>query len=385
MKTLKDIDVKNKKVLLRVDFNVPIEQGKVANDFRIKSVLPTIEYLLNNQAKIIILTHLGRPQGKVVKDLRVDLVAKRLGEIIKRPIKKIDNSIGLEAEEEIKKMQPGEIIFLENVQFNQGEIDNLDEYSQALAELADVFVQEAFGQVHRDYASISGVPKYLPSCAGLLMEKEIKVLTEVMEDPKRPLIVIIGGAKISDKIKMIRKFIKSADHILLGGALANTVLWAEGIAIGKSKIEKEELKEASDIDHAHHKLHLPVDAIASSDPGGQMPVRITPIGKVSEDEMILDIGPDTEKLYSQIINQAQMILWNGPMGIFEVKVFSGGSEKVAEAVAKSKAFKVVGGGDTISCLEELNLLDKMDHVSTGGGAMLEFLSGNKLPGIEALK
>ncbi|OGZ32857.1 MAG: phosphoglycerate kinase [Candidatus Portnoybacteria bacterium RIFCSPLOWO2_12_FULL_39_9] len=388
MKTLRDFNFYNKRVLVRADFNVSFgDDGRVDDkeDWRLKATLPTINYLLNQKAKIILLSHLGRPDGRAVEELRMDPIGQRISQLIGQPVKKLDNCIGPEVEQAIKKMEAGQVVLLENVQFHSGEKENSPAYIESLANLADFFVMDAFGQAHRDYASISGLPKRLPGCAGLLLEKEVKVLSEILEKPKCPLVVIIGGVKISTKIKMIEHFLEKADSLILGGALANIVIRAKGLAIGRSIIEEEMVEEAQKMELTNIKLHLPVDVIVSVDSGGEASSRIAPVGNISDQEMILDIGPDTIELFKRIISGAEMIVWNGPMGLFETEKFAAGTKAIAEAIAQGQAFSLVGGGDTINCLNQLGLLDKIDHISTGGGAMLKFLSGEKLPGIEALK
>ncbi|MBU4082423.1 phosphoglycerate kinase [Patescibacteria group bacterium] len=385
MKTVRDFNFKNKKVLLRADFNEPLKDGELTSDFRIKAVLPTIKYLVKEGAKVILLTHLGRPKGNMVKQLRVDPVGKRISRLLNKPVKKLDDCIGEKVEKEIKEMAAGDLILLENVQFHDGEIENSPDFVGSLANLADIFVMDAFGQSHRDYASISGLSKKMPSCAGLLLEKEVKVLSDVLNNADHPLVVIIGGVKISTKIKVIEKFLEKADDILLGGALANTVISAKGFAIGRSISEESMVKEVKKLQLTNTKLHIPVDVVVSSDPSGNADKRIAPVGNIGDNEMILDIGTDTSYLFNKIISQAKTIIWNGPMGLFEVNKFAAGSREVAQSVVRSKGFVVVGGGETNTLLEQLGLIGEMDHISTGGGAMLEFLTGAKLPGLEALK
>lgn len=386
MKFLKDFDFKDKRVLVRADFNVPLTKDrKIADDFRIKSVLPTIKYLQDHNAKIILLSHFGRPNGKIMEELRVNLIGERISELLGQPVKKMNDCIGSEVEEAIKEMKVSEVVLLENVQFYPGEKSKDPDFIKSLANLVDFFVLEAFGQTHRDYASISGLPEYLPSCAGLLLEKEINALDGVLKKAKRPLVVIIGGAKMSTKIKFIKKFLNEADDLLLGGALANTVIAAKGFAIGKSVNEESMIDDIQKMDLTDVKLHLPVDAVASASSSEEGDFRIAPIGKTREDEMILDIGPDTVSLFKNIISKAETIIWNGPMGVIELEKSINGSKQVAQLVADSKAYSIIGGGDSIFLLKKINLLDKIDHVSTGGGAMLKFLTGESLPGIEALK
>jgi len=388
MKFLRDFNFKDKRVLVRVDFNVPLgNDGRVdeKEDWRLEAALPTIRYLLDQRAKIILLAHLGRPGGKIVESLRLNPVAQRLEELLGQPVVKLDDCLGQEVEERLKNIQAGEIFLLENLRFQAGEKNNQSDFAHQLAKLGEVYVNDAFGVVHRAHASIVGLPQYLPHGAGLLLEKEIKALSKLLDEPVRPLLVIIGGVKISTKIKVIKNFLKKADNLILGGALANTVISAKGFAIGKSVVEEEMIDEVKKLELTNIKLHIPVDIITSIDAQGQAPSRIVPVGRTKEREMILDIGPDTIRLFNQIISQAKMIVWNGPMGVFEVDRFSSGSQAVAQAVAQSSAFSVVGGGDSIALLEQLNLTDKIDHISTGGGAMLKFLAGEKLPGIKALE
>jgi len=388
MKHLRDFNFENKQVLVRVDFNVPVgDDGRVdeKEDWRLEATLPTINYLLKKKAKIILLAHLGRPGGKVIESLRLGPIARRLEELLGRSVVKLDDCLGQQVEERIKNIQAGEIFLLENLRFHEGEKNNQTGFAQQLAKLGEIYVNDAFGVVHRAHASIVGLPQYLPSCAGLLLENEVETLSKVLTRPKHPLVVIIGGVKISTKIKVIKNFLEKTDELILGGALANTVIRAKGFAIGKSIVEEEMIDEVKKLELTDTKLHIPVDVIASTDARGRAPSRIAPVGHTKEKEMILDIGPDTCQLFKQVISQAKMIIWNGPMGLFEVDKFASGTKEVARAVAQTKGFSVVGGGDTINLLEELNLIGKIDHPSTGGGALLRFLAGEKLPGLEVLE
>jgi phosphoglycerate kinase len=388
MKTLKDIDFKNKKVLVRCDFNVPLDKnGAIEDDSRIKAALPTIEYLIKKEAKIILMSHLGRPEGKVIEELRLNPVAERLSELLKQSVKKLDDCVGEKAQEEVERIEPGEIILLENVQFNPGEKKNDSDFAKTLASYADIFIMEAFGQAHRNYASIAGISKYLPAAAGFLLEKEIEILSRVRDNPSRPLVVIIGGLKIETKIGVISEFLKRADHLLLGGQVANTILIGKGLSLGRSLIEDEELAgKVKKIDITIPKIHLPVDGLIAPEEGERNPVRMGAVGTIKAGEKIYDIGPETISVFSEVIKTAKMILWAGPLGLFEDERFGNGTRQIALVVTGNKdAFKIVGGGDTIASIDKLGLLDKFNHVSTGGGAMLEFLAGEKLPGIEALK
>ena len=388
MKTLKDFNFKNKRVLVRCDFNVQLnEKGRIAEDFRIKQTIPTIEYLIKKGAKTILMSHLGKPEGKIVNELRLNPIAKRLSELLNRPVKKLDDCVGKEVKKEVERIQTGEIILLENIQFNAGENKNDSNFAKILASYADIFIMEAFGQSHRNYASIAGIPKYLPAAAGFLLEKEIKILSKVMQNPWRPLVVIIGGVKINTKIGVISQFLKKADHLLLGGEVANAILIGKGFSLGRSLLDDEEIaRKVKKIDITNLKIHLPVDGIISLRERQKDYSREGAIGTIKKEEKIFDIGPETIKIFSEIIKEAKMILWSGPLGLSEEKKFEKGTKETAESIVKNKsAFKIIGGGDTIAAVDKFGLLQEFDHVSTGGGAMLEFLAGNKLPGLVALR
>jgi len=384
MKFLRDFSFENKRTLVRADFNVSLKDGQIVSDFRIRAVLPTIKHLIQKKAKIILLSHFGRPKDSE-EQYSLKVVSQRLSKLLGQEVGFLNDCIGLEIEEKVKDLKPGQVVLLENLRYHDQEQENDSEFAKKLARLGEIYVNDAFGVVHRAHASIVGLPKYLPSCAGMLLEKEIKNLSRVLDEPEHPLAVIIGGIKISTKIGVIKEFLESADHLILAGALANTVISAKGIAIGKSIVEEKMVEEVKRLNLTNTKLHIPVDVIASSDPSGKSSSRIAPTGNIEKEEMILDSGPDTNHMFESIISQSKMIVWNGPMGLFEVEEFASGSRAIAEAVAQSKGFSLIGGGDTITLLEQLNLLDKIDHVSTGGGAMLKFLARDKLPGIEALK
>ena len=385
MKLLKDIDVKNKRVLLRVDYNVSLDKQKnVLDDFRIRSTLPTINYLKQQNARVILMAHFGRPKGKITPEFSLEPVRKRLEILLNEPVKLAPDCVGESVDQLIAGMSGGDILLLENLRFHGGEEDNDEIFAKQLALLGEVFVNDAFGVCHRAHASVRAIVKFLPSCAGFLLEKEINNLTKIRDNPKQPFCVIIGGSKISTKIKLIQSFLGKAQDIILGGALANTVLHAQGVAIGKSFIEEEMVEEIKNLRLTDTKIHLPLDAVLCTNKEAIGLCRFGPIGKTGEDEMILDIGPDSESLFANIINQAAMVLWNGPMGLFEKEAFGHGTKAIAQAIYKSSAFSVTGGGETVSYLESLNLIDKFSFVSTGGGAMMEFLSGEELPGVKAL-
>lgn len=384
MKTLRDLNLKNKRALLRADFNIPINDGVIDEneDWRIRAVIPTINYIKNQNAEaIIIIAHLGRPGGKYDENYSLAPVAEYLEKISDYPIKFIKDFE--KQKDEVKKARG--VMMLENIRFWPGEELNDQKFAKNLADLGNVYINDAFADSHRAHASIAAIPKYLDSAAGLLLEKEVMILNEAMKNPKRPLAVIIGGVKISTKIKLIKKFLNIADHLILGGALVNTVLQAQGTAIGRSITESAMVGEVKGLELTNTKLHIPVDVVVSREPSGKSPSRVTGVGNVTEEDMILDIGPDTNVVYEQIIKTAKMIIWNGPMGLAEVEAFSGGTKATAKAVSESGAYSIIGGGDTVAMVRKLGLADKIGHLSTGGGAMLEFLAGDKLPGIEALK
>jgi len=379
--------LEDKKVLVRNDFNITIDKdGKVLDDFRIRASLPTIKCLLANRAKIILMSHFGRPEGKVVEEMRLGPVQKRLGEFLGMEIKLATDCIGPEVENLVNKLNSGEILLLENLRFHPEEEANDDEFAKKLAALAEIYINDAFGASHRAHASIVSITKHLPSYAGFLLQKEFEVLSKVLSNPERPLAVVIGGAKISTKMKLIEEYLKQADHIILGGALANTVLHAQGIAVGKSLIEEEAIPELKKLQLTDTKLHIPLDVVTSADKTGQAEIKINPVGRTGEGELILDIGPETEKVFNSIIRASKMVIWNGPMGLFEVEKFSHGTYAMAQSISNCPScFSIIGGGETTCFVEKFGLIDKFSHVSTGGGAMLEFLAGDKLPGIEALK
>lgn len=385
-KTLEDFDFKGKKVLLRCDLNVPLsDKGEILNDFRIKQSLPTIEYLANKGAKVIIVSHLGDPDGKFVENLKLDNVAKRLANLLSFPVSRANDCIGEDVRTRVSGMKNGEILVLENIRFHKEEEENDGNFAKELSRLGEIYVNDAFGVCHRSHASVVGIPKYLPSIQGLLLAKEIKILSNVMNDPWHPLVVIFGGIKIETKIKMIERFLKTADDIVIGGAIANTVLIGKGIMVGLPLPKKEVINAIEKFDLTNAKIHLPVDGLISLRDTGERSFREGAIGTAKKEEAVLDIGSETIKIFKEIIKQAKMIVWNGPMGLSEDERFERGTREIAESVARNhSAFKIAGGGETIEALFRFGVADKFDHVSTGGGAMLDFLSGEKLPGISVL-
>lgn len=375
-------NLKNKKVLLRVDFNVPLKTSKVADDFRIKAGLPTINYLLSRGASVVILNHIGRPDGKVIPGLSNKPVAKRLSELLNKKVVQLNEVVGQTIKKAITSLKGGGIIILENVRFEKGEEKNDRSFAKKLASNVDLYVNDAFAVCHRQAASVSAITKYLPSYAGLLLEKEIINLNKVLESKLRPKIAIIGGAKLETKIKVIKNLLNKMDNVLLGGAVANNVLKEMNYEVGLSLVDKTQLKLAKSI--LLNKLRYPLDVVVAKSKNKKAISIIKAVGKIKKDDIILDIGPDTVKFYSEFINQSKLVIWNGPLGYFEIPKYKKSSQAVAKAIANSQAFSVVGGGETVEMIKGLGLINKFSFVSTGGGAMLEYLEGKMLPGIKPL-
>ncbi|WKA55959.1 phosphoglycerate kinase [Planococcus shixiaomingii] len=386
--TMKDVDLKGKRVFCRVDFNVPMSAGQVTDDTRIRAALPTIQYLIENGAKVILASHLGRPKGTVNEDMRLAAAAAKLSELLHKEVKSLDESIGEKVEQEIASMNEGDVILLENVRFHAGEEKNDDELAQAFADLADVFVNDAFGAAHRAHASTAGIAKYLPSVSGLLLEKELDVLGKALSEPDRPFTAIIGGAKVKDKIGVIDNLLEKVDNLLIGGGLSYTFLKAQGMEIGTSLLEEDKMDLAlSFIKKAEEKgvkLYLPIDVVIAKEFSNDTETKSVKIDEIPSDWMGLDIGPETTKLYADVIADSKLILWNGPMGVFEMTSYENGTKSVAEAMAKTSAYTIIGGGDSAAAVEQFHVAEKMDHISTGGGASLEFMEGKELPGVTAL-
>ncbi|MYL40154.1 phosphoglycerate kinase [Virgibacillus salexigens] len=387
-KTLKDLDVKGKKVFCRVDFNVPMSEGKVTDDTRIKAALPTIEYLSNHGAITILASHLGRPKGEVVEELRLDPVAERLSDLIEKEVVKTDAVYGNEVNEAISQVSEGDIILIENVRFEAGEEKNGEDLVKAFANMADYYVNDAFGAAHRAHASTTGVAEKLPAAAGFLMEKEIEVLGKALENPERPFTAIIGGAKVKDKINVIDHLLDKIDNLIIGGGLAYTFVKAQGYEVGKSLLEEDKIELAKEfMKKAEDKgvnFILPVDVIVADDFSETANTKEVGIDQIPADWEALDIGTETRKKYAQVVADSKLIIWNGPMGVFEMEAFANGTKAVADALATTEGYTVIGGGDSAAAVEKFDLSDKMDHVSTGGGASLEFMEGKVLPGVEAL-
>lgn len=384
-KMVTDLDVKGKKVLVRVDFNVPIDNGKVGDDTRIQAALPTIKYLLKNGAAVILCSHLGRPKAEFDPRLSLKPVAEYLDTLLDAPVKFAEDCIGEAAEKAADSLEPGQVLVLENTRFHAGEKKNDPEMAKALASLADLFVNDAFGSAHRAHASTAGVADYLPAAAGFLLEKEIKYLGNAIADPERPFVAILGGAKISDKIGVIDNLIKKADRILIGGGMANTFYKAQGYEMADSLVEEEVLDTAKNLlDMADGKIVLPVDVVIADAFAADAHEKIMDVGDVPAGWRILDIGPRTVEAFSDIIKRAGTVVWNGPMGVFEFEKFAKGTFEVAKAIAESDAIGIVGGGDSASAIKKSGLEDKITHISTGGGASLEMLEGKILPGLAVL-
>jgi phosphoglycerate kinase len=384
-KTIRDVSVRGKRVLVRVDFNVPLKESAVADDTRIQAALPTINYLLEKGAALILCSHLGRPKGKVVPELMMDPVAARLSELLGRPVQKMDACTGSEVEAAAESMRPGDVILLENTRFNPEERANDPGFAKQVAGLADIFVNDAFGAAHRAHATTVGVTDYLPAVAGLLMEKELEFLSKATSDPEHPYVAILGGAKISDKIGVIESLLAKCDRLLIGGGMANTFFKAMGFEVGDSLVEEDAVPTAKSLlESASSQLVLPVDAVVADAFDNDAKTKVAAPNEVTPGWRILDIGPKTVQTFESALSGAKTVVWNGPMGVFEMPNFAKGTLAVAELLAKLDAMVIVGGGDSVRALRESGLADKMSHVSTGGGASLEFLEGKTLPGVAAL-
>ncbi|VDG98931.1 Phosphoglycerate kinase [Lysinibacillus sphaericus] len=387
--TMKDLDLKGKRVFCRVDFNVPMEDGKVSDDTRIRAAIPTIEYLSEQGAKVILASHLGRPKGEVKEDSRLTEAGKRLAELLGKPVLKLDESTGPAVEKQVSELADGEILLLENVRFHTGEEKNDPELAKQFAALADVFVNDAFGAAHRAHATTAGIAEYLPSVQGLLLEKELDVLGKALSDPERPFTAIIGGAKVKDKIGVIDYLLDKVDNLLIGGGLSYTFSRAQGHEIGDSLVEEDKIDLAkSFIEKAKEKgvnLYLPIDVKVADSFSETAETKAVEITGIEKGWMGLDIGPKTAELYDSVIRDSKLVIWNGPMGVFEMAPFAEGTKRVAQAMAETDAFTIIGGGDSAAAVEKFEVAEKMDHISTGGGASLEFMEGKELPGVAALK
>jgi len=388
-KSVREVEVSGKRVFVRVDFNVPLENGQITDDTRIRETLPTIKYLTEQGAKVILASHLGRPKGQVNEELRLTPAVARLSELLGRKVEKADEAIGDAVKAKVAALNDGDVLLLENVRFYAGEEKNDPELAKAFAELADLYVNDAFGAAHRAHASTEGIARLLPAVSGLLMEKELDVLGKALNNPDRPFTAIVGGSKVKDKIDVINKMLEIADNVLIGGGLSYTFFKAQGIEIGQSLLDNSKLdavlgfiQKAKDLGK---NLYLPVDVVITDEFNANAKTKTIDIQEgIPADWEGIDIGPKTRETYAEVIKNSKLVVWNGPMGVFEIEPFSHGTRAVAQACAETGAYTVIGGGDSAAAAEKFGLADKMDHISTGGGASLEFMEGKKLPGVEAL-
>ncbi|MBM3142614.1 MAG: phosphoglycerate kinase [Chloroflexi bacterium] len=389
-KTIRDIEVEGKRVLVRVDFNVPLDMktGAITDDSRIRAALPTIRYLVDHRAKVILCSHLGRPDGKVVEELRMAPIAQRLSQLTNLPVSTASDCIGADVEKAASTLKEGDILLLENIRFHTEEEANDPFFAQALAKLADIYVDDAFGTAHRAHASTVGIAKYLPAVAGFLMEKELKALGSLLTNPEHPFGALLGGAKVSDKIGLIQNISDKVDLLLIGGGMAATFLKAQGYEVGLSLVETDKQDLAHELMEAAKRkgisLLVPADVMVANSISAEATGEIVPIADIPTNKSIVDIGPKTVELFSQQIRQCQTVFWNGPMGVYEIPQFARGTKAMVELLASMKATTVIGGGSTAEIVEEMNLTHKMTHVSTGGGASLNFLKGKSLPGVSVL-
>ena len=390
-KTVKDIEVKGKRALVRCDFNVPLKDGVITDDIRIVSALPTIRYLMDGGAKVILMSHLGRPDGEPKKEFTLAPVAARLSELLNTEVKFIsaDTVVDDKVRGAAAELGDGQVMLLENVRFRKEETKNGADFAKELAQLGDFFVNDAFGTAHRAHASTAGVADYLPAVSGFLIEKEVEFLGNAVENPKRPFVAIMGGAKVGDKIPVIENLLKKVDTLIIGGGMAYTFFESQGLEIGTSILDKDNVKLAAELlkkaEAAGVKMLLPVDCVCGREFKNDTEYAVFDRDKIPADMMGLDIGPETAELYRQAVAEAATVVWNGPMGVFEMPNFAKGTRAVAEALAASSAVTVIGGGDSAAAVEQFGLADKMTHISTGGGASLEFLEGKVLPGIAVIE
>lgn len=386
--TIRDVDVAGKRVLVRVDFNVPMEAGRIVDDSRIRGALPTITDLVERNARVILMTHLGRPDGEVDEAYRTWPLAERLSHLVARPVRHLDDCVGPAVQSAVKAMQDGDIVMLENVRFHPGETKNDPVFAKQLAALGDLYVNDAFGAAHRAHASTARIAQHLPAVAGLLMEREIKTLGRIMVDPPHPFVAIIGGSKISTKIGVVRSLLKRVDRLCIGGAMACTFFKAKGLEMGRSLVEEDQLDVARSLLTSAGQgstLVLPLDAVIASEAKPGVKVETVAIDAVPADMKVLDVGPMTVERFLQSCDGAHAVVWNGPLGVYEVPPFDRGTDALAEGLAGSDAETIIGGGDLVAALQKQHLADRMSFVSTGGGATLEFLEGKILPGIAVLR
>lgn len=387
--TVRDLDVEGRRVFVRADLNVPLREGVITDDTRIRASLPTVHYVLDHGGSVILASHLGRPRGQRVTSLSLRPVAERLSQLLGLPVSLSPDVAGTEARRLASRLEPGQVLMLENLRFCPEEEKNEAEFSHDLASLADLYVNDAFGAAHRAHASTTGITAFLPSAAGLLMERELRALNEVLHHPRHPLAVLVGGAKISSKVGVLENLLGIADLFLIGGGMANTFLKAQGVNVGASLVEDDALGTAQtflhDAEERGRQVYLPVDVVITDRVEGGADATVVPVDGVPEDQMIVDIGPRTVERFCQALHGVRQVVWNGPMGVCEVRPFAEGTRAMAEVVANAPAWTLVGGGDSVAAVQSIHMADKFDHVSTGGGASLEFLEGRTLPGIAALE
>ena len=387
-KTMNDVEVNGKRVFVRVDFNVPMEDGNITDDTRIRAALPTIKHLIDEGAKVILASHLGRPKGEVVEEMRLTAVGTRLAELLGKPVMKLDESVGETVQKIVSMMNDGYVVFLENVRFHKGEEKNDAELAKQFAELAEVYVNDAFGAAHRAHATTAGIAAYLPAVSGLLLQKELDVLGKALSTPERPFTAVIGGSKVKDKIGVIDHLLDLVDNLIIGGGLAFTFAKAQGHEIGNSLVEEDKIELAKEfMQKAKDKgvnFLMPIDTVIASEFSKDADAKTVDIDGITEGWMGLDIGPKTAELYANAIKDSKLIIWNGPMGVFEMDKFAGGTKAVANAMATTEGYTIIGGGDSAAAVEKFEVADQMNHISTGGGASLEFMEGKQLPGVVAL-
>jgi phosphoglycerate kinase len=388
-KSIRDVNLAGKRVFCRVDFNVPMQDGVITDDTRIRAALPTIRFLLDAGAKVILASHFGRPKGQVVEEMRLTPVAAHLSALLGKEVKKLDDSVGPDVEAAVSNMQNGDVILLENVRFHAGEEKNDPELAQRFAQLADVFVNDAFGAAHRAHASTAGIARYIPAVAGLLMEKEIRFLGGALTRPERPFTAIVGGAKVKDKIAVIENLLTKVDHLIIGGGMANTFLKAKGYGIGASLCEDDKLDLARSLmaqaEEHGVQLLMPVDVVVADRFAPDAQKQTVSVDAIPDGWMALDIGPKTVELFRGVIVDSRTVVWNGPMGVFEMDAFAQGTIGVAQAMAACSGTTIIGGGDSVAAVEKAGVAEQMTHISTGGGASLEFMEGKELPGVAVLQ